>query len=237
MKYILFDKDGTLIHYHDTWIPFSLGMVEDFVKAFNIESAQDELLYDLGYRNGAVQPNTALAAGSTHDFYRAFGKHGDIKVIENWVKDYYAQNITDAMQDIEIIEGAKEVLKKTRELGYKNVVCTNDSRRSAQMFIDKFDLEDYVDDLVCGDDTPYSKPDTRILEPFLQRNNTSFDKMIMIGDNTSDTQLGSEYGLFTVGVLSGTGTRESLHGANDIINDVTELISDGKFVFDDVFSR
>lgn len=235
MKYILFDKDGTLIHFHDTWIPFSLGMVRDFVKSFNVEERHDELLYDLGYRDGAVAPNTALAAGSNHDFYRAFGKFGDVEVIKNWVKDYYQQHITETMQDIKIIEGAKDVLKTTKALGYKNVVCTNDSRRSAKLFIDRFELNDYIDDLVCGDDTPYSKPDVRMLAPFMQRNNATFDQMIMIGDNSADTLLGQDEGLFTVGVLSGTGTHESLLGADKIINDVNELIQDGKFIFDDVF--
>lgn len=237
MKYILFDKDGTLIHFHDTWIPFSIGMVADFVKAFDIEERHNELLYDLGFRNGEVAPNTALAAGSNNDFYTAFSKYGDIEVIKNWVQDYYQTHITEAMQEIKIIEGAKNVLQTTHALGYKNVVCTNDSRRSAKMFIDRYDLNDYVDDLVCGDDTPYSKPDVRMLEPFMQRNNATFEQMIMIGDNTADTMLAKEEGLFTIGVLSGTGTEESLHGADHIINDVNDLIQDGKFRFDDKFKR
>lgn len=235
MKYILFDKDGTLIHFHETWIPFSINMVKNFVKAFNIRNHEEALLYDLGYRDGEVAPNTAFAAGATNDFYRAFGKYGDIKEIQPWVKNYYKEHIKDTMDDIKIIEGAKDVLKTTQALGYKNVICTNDGRRSTNMFIERFGLAEYIHDIVCGDDTAYSKPDTRMLEPFLERNNASFDEMIMIGDNTADTLLGKEHGLVTIGVLSGTGTKETLHGAKYIIEDVNALIKDGQFVYDDEY--
>lgn len=235
MKYILFDKDGTLIHFHETWIPFSIKMVKNFVRAFNIEDQEESLLYDLGYRDGKVAPNSAFAAGSSDDFYNAFGKYGDVDVIEPWVRDYYQKHLADTMDDIKMIEGAEDVLKTTHALGYKNVVCTNDSRRSTKMFIERFQLKDYIHDIVCSDDTPYSKPDVRMLKPFLERNNASFNQMIMIGDNTADTLLGKEQGLVTVGVLSGTGTRESLHGAKYIIEDVNALIKDGQFVYDDEY--
>lgn len=168
MKYILFDKDGTLIHFHETWIPFSINMVKNFVKAFNIREHEEALLYDLGYRDGQVAPNTAFAAGSSNDFYHAFGKYGDVVEIQPWVKNYYEEHLTDTMDDIKIIEGAKDVLKTTQALGYKNVVCTNDSRRSTNMFIERFGLSEYIHDIVCGDDTAYSEYLLSLLQRRLQ---------------------------------------------------------------------
>ena len=72
-----------------------------------------------------------------------------------------------------------------------------------------------------------------MLYPFLNRHNYEVGEVVMVGDNTADTLLGKDEGLYTIGVLSGTSKREHLKGADLIVDSVTDLIESGEFILHD----
>ena len=55
--------------------------------------------------------------------------------------------------DMELIVGVNTVLAHGLNNGYKNVIVTSDNRASTLKFIEKFKLEPYIFDVICGDDT------------------------------------------------------------------------------------
>lgn len=230
-RVILFDKDGTLMDYHKVWTPYAKRSIEAFAEAFDCHDIKDELAHRLGLINGEIAPNSVLASGTgdiIQDHFERYQTGGG-----QWMKDYYEENL-DALRDsMELIEGASEVLHQLASAGYKNIIVTSDSRLSTEYFIRKFSLESVVHEVVAGDDSPFHKPDVRILDPISRKFGHSLKEMVMIGDNRTDTMLGYEEGLRTIGVLSGTCRKEDLEGADMILGSVAEVLDEGRFILEE----
>lgn len=229
-KVIIYDKDGTLLDYHKIWQPYAHKCINDFVDEFNLDKDVDDIGETLGLKDGEIMPNSVIASGTGDDIHRAFESlhEGGGK----WAKAYYEENLDMLVENMSLIEGAVEALKTGQELGYKNMILTSDSRQSTLNFIKKFELEYYISEIVCGDDTPYSKPDIRVLDAQVEAG-LNLKEVVMVGDNSADTLLGKEEGVTTIGVLSGTCENIHLEGADLIVDSVKDLFVDGKFILDE----
>ena len=231
MKAILFDKDGTLLNYEKVWTPFAIKSVEAFTENFDIRSQKENVASALGLVNNKMQSDSVAASGTGTDIHEEFEKFA--RGGGEWAQAFYEENLDFIAEHMELIEGSREVLSTLKSLGYKNVIVTSDSRKGTELFIKQLELSDLIDDIVAGDDTEYQKPDIRVLYPFLNRHNYEVGEVVMVGDNTADTLLGKDEGLYTIGVLSGTSKREHLKGADLIVDSVTDLIESGEFILHD----
>jgi len=220
-RIILFDKDGTLLNYQKIWTPYAKKAINAFAEAFDRHEAEAEIAHDLGLIDGEIAPNSILASGTGTMIQQRFEDYEEGGA--QWMKGYYEKNLDDLWHNMELIEGSKAVLERLVEDGYKSVLVTSDSHQSAMSFIRKFSLDPLLHDVITGDDSPYPKPDVRMLEPFKKRHGYQLEDLVMVGDNQSDTMLGYEEGLFTVGVLSGTSREMDLEGADIIIDSVVDL--------------
>lgn len=227
---IIYDKDGTLLDYHKIWTPYAHECIEAFMKEFGIEKEFEEVAREFGLKNGKIVPNSVIAAGTGKDIHLAFEnvEQGGAE----WAKSFYEKSLPGLQENMALIDGAVEALKTGQELGYKNVLLTSDSRQSTLNFLKKFNLEPYISDFICGDDTPYSKPDVRVLGKLLEKG-LNLKEIVVVGDNSADTMLGYEYDVTTIGVLSGTSEHLHLDGADFIIDSVRDLFKDGKFILDE----
>lgn len=231
MKAILFDKDGTLLNYEKVWTPFAIKSVEAFTEHFNIHSQKENVAHALGLVEGKIQSDAVVASGTAadiHEQYEKFAQGGG-----EWAQNYYEENLEYIASNMELIDGSRYVLSTLKSLGYKNVIVTSDSRKGTELFIEKLEITDLIDDIVAGDDTDYQKPDIRVLYPFFSRHNYEVGDVVMVGDNNADTLLGEKEGLCTIGVLSGTSKREHLKGADLIVDSITDLIESGEFILHD----
>ena len=216
--------------YHKIWTPYAKTTIEAFAEEFDRHDIKDELAHRLGLINGRIAPNSILASGTGQNiqdcFERSQSGGGE------WMKAFYEENLDLLRNNMELIEGAAPVLDQLAENGHINIIVTSDSRLSTQYFIEKFSLESVVHHVVAGDDSPYHKPDLRILDPLIQKYGYTLDEMVMVGDNRADTMLGYEAGLQTIGVLSGTSRREDLEGADLVLDSVVDIIEDGRFILE-----
>ena len=227
-RVILFDKDGTLMDYHKVWTPYAKRSIEAFAQKFDRHDIKDELAHRLGLINGEIAPNSILASGTGETIQNYFERYQ--KGAGEWMKSFYEENLDSLRDSMEMIEGAEDVLHHLAADGYKNIIVTSDSRLSTEYFVRKFSLENVVHEVVAGDDSEFHKPDIRILNPLFKKYDYALDEMVMVGDNRADTMLGYEEGLRTIGVLSGTSRRLDMEGADIILESVTEIIEDGRFI-------
>ncbi|MBY8909410.1 HAD family hydrolase [Salinicoccus roseus] len=227
-RVILFDKDGTLMDYHKVWTPYAKRSIEAFAQKFDRHDIKDELAHRLGLINGEIAPNSILASGTGETIQNYFERYQ--RGAGEWMKSFYEENLDSLRDSMEMIEGAEDVLHHLAADGYKNIIVTSDSRLSTEYFVRKFSLENVVHEVVAGDDSEFHKPDIRILNPLFKKYDYALDEMVMVGDNRADTMLGYEEGLRTIGVLSGTSRRQDMEGADIILDSVTEIIEDGRFI-------
>lgn len=226
VKVIAYDKDGTLLNYEKIWTPFAKASLDAFEAHFDL-GYDEAFRREVGFVDEKIQPNSMLASGTGRDIQNAYDRRayggGD------WAEEYYLKHVQKYLNNMELLPGAVEALREGQRLGYKNAIVTSDSRLSTEAFLKKFNLNELVDFVIAGDDSIYSKPDVEVLDTIIEAGYT-YDEIAVVGDNYTDTQLGKDDGVTTIGVLSGTSTREFLSDAHHIVDGVHELFNGGKFI-------
>lgn len=230
MKVILIDKDGTLLDYEKVWGPYARKCVDNFVHTFDKHHEKESLEKSLGVVDGEIQPNSVVASGTGSEIQNTFERYAESG--KAWAQRHYEENFDFIYEHMKLIDGAKETLEAFDKMGYKNVIVTSDSRKSTEAFIEKFSLESLVFDVVAGGDSEFCKPDIRVLDDLIERYNLNISDLIMVGDNSADTMLGFEEGLFTVGVLSGTSGAADLEGADIILDSIEDMIQNDRLKLD-----
>lgn len=121
------------------------------------------------------------------------------------------------------IPGAQEFLSYLKQKGYKIAVVTRTNRRSAQISLQRSGLAPYVDVLFSRGDVENIKPHPTHLLRAMEHLGVEPQRCVMVGDHAMDIEVGRTVGCITVGVLSGTGTPESLKEADYLVKTVPEM--------------
>ena len=111
-------------------------------------------------------------------------------------------------------------------IGIKIAICTSDSREGTEEFLTKLSLTQFVDMVLCGDDTDsISKPNPHNALHICSKLGVAPSKAIMVGDTPADTIMGQAAHLgLTVGVLTGVGDTADLRDADLIVSNVDDVL-------------
>lgn len=218
IKGLLFDKDGTLLDYHQTWAPLN--------RAAAIHVADGDLaLADRMLAHGGqdpvtnrVQPGSHLAAGTAVEIAAAFAHihpdHG---------QDDLAGLIDSVFQqDLEhhstAVVGLKPVIDAFSQRAMKLGLVTADSEGGAIISLSPFGILEQFD-FVCGYDSgPAPKPDPAPVHAFCDKTGLLVKEIAVIGDNSHDMDMGKTAGAgLLVGVLTGTSGRDELSPLADVV--------------------
>lgn len=85
-----------------------------------------------------------------------------------------------------LMDGALEVMQAVRDSGGLNLVVTHRDRASATTLIEQLGLR--IDDMLCAPDGFPRKPDSKMYELILLRNEIDPDSAIAVGDRDIDTK-------------------------------------------------
>jgi HAD superfamily hydrolase (TIGR01509 family) len=161
----LFDLDGTLVLsddiYFNVWkkimLKYNINLTKDI---FNdcIHSNSDEIAMEkLNIKN---------------DCY-------NLKEISNLKDEYFKINI----DNIILINGVVEFMKKIKKLGHRICIVTNCNRNTAETIIHKINIEKYIDYIIIGSECKKPKP---YPDPYLKASDMiqiSSDKCIIFEDS------------------------------------------------------
>ena len=237
---LLFDKDGTLFAFHQTWVPINHAaalsasngdrkLAQSLLKAAGYDPDRDDIV-----------PDGLLAAGNTVEIAHCWnavlashhrsGQHRQQPTAEN-------PSLEEIVARIETVyrrEGPRRSVPVTdlpalfAELtgaGYVLGLATSDSAAAAEDTLRHFGLKDYFA-LVAGYDSGFGiKPDPGMVSAFCTRIGVSAEAVAVIGDTPHDMQMGRRAGVgCVIGVLTGAGRAHDLRPlADHVIPDIAAL--------------
>jgi phosphoglycolate phosphatase len=221
---ILFDKDGTLLDFDASWAPVNRKVA--LIAAAGDAALADSLLRACGMDpvTGRLVPDSLLAAGNTREIAEgliAAGAQHDLDALVPLIDDLFAGA---AELSVPVTELAP-LFARLRERGLRLGIASSDNERSIRVAVRRFGIDDYVD-FVAGYDSGHgSKPGPGMVLGFCAETGLKPHQVAVVGDNNHDLHMGRNAGAgLKVAVLSGTGSRQSLEEACDVLlNDITEL--------------
>jgi len=220
IKGILFDKDGTLVDFNATWLGVADFMAMDASDGDRWKA--DRLLAAAGFdfANRRFKPDSIFASGTNMD------------VVELWfprLSDEDQMLAVARFNEITSVQGSSmavalpgivDTLATLHKRSYRLGVATNDSTSGAEKTLVTLGVAQLFDAAYGYDAVANPKPAPDTIQAFCDLTGLKPSEIAMVGDNRHDLEMARAGGCgLAVGVLSGTGTRESLAGIADVVLD------------------
>ncbi len=125
--------------------------------------------------------------------------------------------------ELEMVAGAEQALHDLRTR-YKLGLVTTRDRTSTMRFLDRQQITDLFDVIVCREDTRRLKPHPEPVFRAAVELELPPEQCVMVGDTLADIRAGRAANAATVGVLTGFGDREDLNEADLVLDSVVDLV-------------
>lgn len=213
-KGLLFDKDGTLLDYHATWMPANHAVARTLAGG---DTALAERLLEAGGwdRDGdRIRSGTDLAAGDLDDIARLWhpllpaegGK--DVPAIVAYLDQAFPEHmVPTAVCDLPAL--LDELAGMALTLG----VATADSKNGLLRSLEPFEVLDRFAFAAGFDSGHGRKPEPGMVHGFCRLSGLSEADIWVIGDNSHDIEMARNGGALGIGVLTGTSDEQELTAA------------------------
>lgn len=205
----LFDLDGTLV-----------TMELDFAR---IRKDVDSILGERGFPEELLDSSvsTLEIMRRAVDYFKKNGMDWEALKEET---DLYLEKVEMEAASIAVpIEGTEDILKILQQKKKKIGVITRNNRRVALNVLKKCRIDQYVDLVLARDDVDNVKPHPDHVLAAIKRLGTSPERTVVLGDHHFEIEAGNKAGCFTIGVLTGSGTRATLKEARLILDSIGDL--------------
>lgn len=229
MKWILFDKDGTIIYFDRSWMKIGLQLVDDFMEVYEDEIADREVAYAyLGVVDGEIQPGTIMASGALDEMVRAFCDIAGQDVTK-WAQSRSQTLVDNRVPENVLVEGIEETLETLKRQGYKMGIVTSDSKKGVEQFLEITKFDHFFDVVISTEANAVEKPNPEVLNPLFDHYDVAPQDVVIVGDTANDMQTGvnAKLGL-KIAVLTGVGLEQEFTNADYIVetaNDVVEILN------------
>ena len=144
----------------------------------------------------------------------------------------YRENYIDneAIFDLEVYHGIRNVLKKLKDQGKTTAIVTFKPRVMTERIMDRFELRQYFDYVTGPEMTDPSSDKTKLIRMAMEDLSAAPEETVMIGDTCYDVEGAKACGIASVGVTYGYGTREELTeaGADYLADEPEDLLKLGE---------
>ena len=145
---------------------------------------------------------------------------------EEYVKKYREYYSTTGIYENVVYDGVEDMLKTLKENGKKVILATSKPEIFANIILNHFNLMQYFD-FVAGAlmSNTRTKKDEVIAFALENIQNINLSAAIMVGDRMHDVIGAAKFGIETIGVTYGYGSKEELvnAGAKITVDNVKEL--------------
>lgn len=208
---VVFDKDGTLLDFHETWV----GIIRELIRIFAnytpvTQALKQRIEKTLGVSvdKNEIDGNGALAMGTfaecnallTYSLYRE-GIRWDAAqeiVHEAGARAFGPQT---RKKHVKPVRGALALLETLKSRGISIAVATNDKFSDALIDMEHIGASPYLDIVVGADSVEHSKPSPDMIMKICSSLGKEPGRSVLIGDTAMDAMLGKNAGvMLTVGL-------------------------------------
>ena len=223
IKAILFDKDGTLFHFNETWGPWFYDVL------FELSDGKHDLLLELAnllkydYKTKTFYKNSPFIAGTEGETIRIM-----LSLLPNFEEENLIKWLSKKSMSVDgkPVDNLLETLEQIQEKNIIMGVATNDSVSSAHNQLEENNIKRFFG-YIYGFDSGFGfKPGTGMQKEFLRETSLLANEVIMVGDSMADIESGNKIGMTRVAVLTGPLGRSELEKKADIVlNSISEIPS------------
>lgn len=154
-------------------------------------------------------------------------KRFDPEQAEAMVETYRQYNVRHHDELIRIFPDVREVVAKLYKAGIKMGVVTNKRRQTAEMGLKHYNLEKYMQTMVCYGEAERPKPDAAPIHLALKQMGATPDQALMVGDSRFDLLSAQEAKVSSVFVKWSLHPLDSIQALlpTYIIEEMSELLS------------
>lgn len=222
---VLFDKDGTLVDVHSTWIPIYRQMLRQLFATD--EAGATALMEKAGYDpvRSTFRAGSIIAAGTTRQLVDVWWpglspeEHAEkVRMIDH---DFGAL-VNESLVPLMPLE---PIFTELRAMGLKLGVATNDSHVAARAHMTTVGVIEHFEDIIAADTVPVAKPSGNMIRRFAEVTGLAPGEIAMVGDNAHDMEEARNGGAgLAIAVLSGNAGHEDIaHLADHTIASVADL--------------
>ena len=220
IKGILFDKDGTLVDFQKTW--FAIGDLMALEAAGGDRVRADALMAEAGYDFSAhcFRADSVFAAGTNADIVALWYPQADAVQRHALAAHFDIFTAEQGALQAVALPGCREAIASLHGSGFRLGVATNDSTGGAEKTLGGLGIAQMFTAAYGYDAVANPKPSPDAIYAFCDLTGLKPSEIAMVGDNRHDLVMAKAGGAgLAVGVLSGTGTRETLAPLADVILD------------------
>ncbi|MEL6504225.1 MAG: HAD family hydrolase [Pseudomonadota bacterium] len=224
IKAILFDKDGTLLDFSQTFLPAIDHTITQLAKGDRALKARlaDVLMVDL--ENNTIAPHSPAVAESLEGIAKVLAPvlgRRDIAALADEL-DVLALDGTE--QSVVAFPHVQDTLAALHGAGITLGVATNDSEQAAHQHLAATGIAGFMDFVVGYDSGQGAKPGPGMVNAFVSHCALNPKRVMMVGDSIHDLMAGRAAHVVTVGVTCGTvGADVLAPHADHILPDISHL--------------
>ena len=223
IKAILFDKDGTLFHFNETWGPWFYDILLELSDAKHDLLAELANLLKYDYKTKTFYKNSRFIAGTEGETIRIM-----LSLLPNFEEENLIKWLSKKSMSVDgkPVDNLLETLEQIQEKNIIMGVATNDSVSSAHNQLEENNIKRFFGHIYGFDSGFGFNPGTGMQKEFLRETSLLANEVIMVGDSMADIESGNKIGMTTVAVLTGPLGRSELEKKADIVlNSISEIPS------------
>jgi phosphoglycolate phosphatase len=203
---VLFDKDGTLFDFKQSWGRWTRGMLAEFsLNDMHAEEMAGALSFDL--ETNTFGPNSPVVWATSNEIAEAVKPFLPLISLEDLVQ---RMNLLAVDAEMTPAVPLRPLFLDLKGRGLRIGLATNDVEAAARAHLAANGIADLFD-FVAGSDSGHgAKPEPGMLNAFAADQNLAPSKILMVGDSRHDLQAGRAAGMRPIGVLTGPADADDL---------------------------
>lgn len=219
LKALLFDKDGTLVHFDRTWGPAAGAVMRTLAEGDPAALKRLEEVSEYLPDEERFLPSSPLVAGSSAHYGPLWAQALDRPANEDFLVLIDRLFREAGLRHLTPIGRPGEVLERLRDAGLRLAMVTNDAEASALEQARALGVLSYFDALHGYDSGYGSKPDPGMVSAVAVQFALQPREMAVVGDSTHDFTAARGAGARFILVRTGPAPVEHLYGEADLVVD------------------